>query len=153
MFERDVKKIIAYSTLSQLGLIIIVLIIGNSLLSFFHLLIHALFKALLFFCSGVIIHEIRGVQDLRIQNHFFLLNKIVRRVFFVCRLSLSGLPFLRGFYRKDLIIEFFYIRRINFFFFFLVMILVILTVLYSTRLLILGLNGRKKLAKIYYLGK
>jgi len=64
-FEFDLKKIIALSTLSQLGLIIRILSLGRYYLAFFHLLIHALFKALLFICAGNIIHNLNDCQDIR----------------------------------------------------------------------------------------
>ena len=65
MGEIDMKKIIALSTLRQLGIIILILGIGNPILSFFHLLSHAFFKAMLFICAGIIIHNIKDYQDIR----------------------------------------------------------------------------------------
>merc|ERR1719187_753116 len=65
MIEIDIKKIIALSTLSQLGVIILILGIGNPILSFFHLLSHAFFKAILFICAGIIIHNMKDYQDIR----------------------------------------------------------------------------------------
>merc|ERR1712042_77625 len=65
-FEYDLKKIIALSTLSQLGVIIRVLRIGLKELAFFHLVTHALFKALLFICAGAVIHNIKNYQDIRL---------------------------------------------------------------------------------------
>jgi len=65
IIEIDIKKIIALSTLSQLGIIILILGIGNPILSFFHLLSHAFFKAILFICAGIIIHNIKDYQDIR----------------------------------------------------------------------------------------
>jgi NADH-ubiquinone oxidoreductase chain 5 len=68
-FEFDLRKIIALSTLSQLGLIVGAVSIGFVGLAFFHLLTHALFKALLFMCAGVIIHTMRNSQDIRFIGH------------------------------------------------------------------------------------
>merc|ERR1712027_135584 len=65
MIEIDMKKIIALSTLRQLGVIIIILGLGNPVLSFFHLISHAFFKAILFICAGMIIHRIKDYQDIR----------------------------------------------------------------------------------------
>merc|ERR1711997_386311 len=63
--EIDIKKVIAPSTLSQLGIMIMILGIGNPVLSFFHLISHAFFKAILFICAGLIIHRIKDYQDIR----------------------------------------------------------------------------------------
>merc|ERR1719362_414564 len=63
--EIDIKKVIALSTLSQLGIIIIILGVGNPVLAFFHLISHAFFKAILFMCAGLIIHRIKDYQDIR----------------------------------------------------------------------------------------
>merc|ERR1712145_31509 len=96
IFEIDMKKIIALSTLSQLGIIIIILGLGNPILSFFHLISHAFFKAILFICAGIIIHNIKDYQDIR---------KI-------------GFRFIRGFYSKDLIIGIIIIKGKNLIIFF-----------------------------------
>merc|ERR1712044_43306 len=78
----DIKKIIALSTLRQLGIMMIVLGIGNPILSFFHLISHAFFKAMLFICAGIIIHNIKDYQDIRkigfsyTNIHFCIFNNI-----------------------------------------------------------------------------
>lgn len=120
-YEIDFKKIIALSTLSQLGLIISSLSIGIIKLAFFHLLIHALFKALLFLCAGIFIHGIINFQDVRFYGGIF--NQIYISIIFfnISNLTLCGIPFLAGFYSKDIILEFVFIRNLNliiFFFFF-----------------------------------
>merc|ERR1711984_45712 len=96
IFEIDIKKVIALSTLSQLGVIIIILGGMEPVLSFFHLLRHAYFKAILFICAGIIIHNIKDYQDIR-KIRIILSNiPITIRVIIVANLSLCGLPFLRG---------------------------------------------------------
>lgn len=105
LYEIDLKKIIALSTLSQLGLIIISLGAGYYLLAFFHLLTHALFKASLFLCAGRIIHSFRGRQDLRDLNGVTSIMPTTSACLLVCSLSLSGFPFLSAFFSKDKIIE------------------------------------------------
>lgn len=120
-YEMDFKKIIALSTLSQLGLIIGTLSIGFLKLAFFHLLTHALFKALLFLCAGIFIHRIINFQDIRFSGGFN--NQIIITLIFfnISRLALCGIPFLAGFYSKDIILEFILISNVNiiiFFFFF-----------------------------------
>ena len=114
-FEVDLKKIIALSTLRQLGLIIIILSLGLNLLSFYHLLTHAIFKSLLFICAGIIIHLINNNQDIRLCGKLneFIPFTIIR--FYISSLALIGFPFLAGFYSKDLIIEMIYLININMF--------------------------------------
>merc|ERR1712178_109530 len=113
IIEIDIKKIIVLSTLSQLGIIIIILGLGNPILSFFHLISHAFFKAILFICAGIIIHNIKDYQDIRkirISKNFI---PIVTSVIIIANISLCGLPFLRGFYSKDIILELIIIKGIN----------------------------------------
>lgn len=120
-YEIDLKKIIALSTLSQLGLILRILSIGYIKLAFFHLLTHALFKALLFLCAGIFIHRIINFQDIRFSGGFN--NQVILTLIYfnISRLALCGMPFLAGFYSKDIILEYVLITNINiliFFFFF-----------------------------------
>lgn len=133
-FEFDLKKIIALSTLRQLGLIIRTLSLGLYKLAFFHLLTHALFKALLFICAGAIIHNIKNSQDIRDIGNLVNCIPITLSSLNVANLALSGFPFLAGFYSKDLILESVLIRNINFFSFFLFFFSTGLTVSYSFRL-------------------
>jgi len=140
-FEFDLKKIIALSTLSQLGLIIRILAIGYLKLAFFHLLTHALFKALLFICAGAIIHNIKNSQDIRVIGS--LINQIpyTSSCFNVANLALCGIPFLAGFYSKDLILEIVRLSNINLVRFFLYFFSTGLTVCYSFRLVYYSLTG------------
>lgn len=133
-FEFDLKKIIALSTLSQLGLIMRILALGFFKLAFFHLLTHALFKALLFICAGVIIHNIKNSQDIRDIGKLIITIPITLICLNVANLSLCGLPFLSGFYSKDLILEIVLISNINILSFFLFFFSTGLTVIYSFRL-------------------
>nr|YP_009918942.1 NADH dehydrogenase subunit 5 [Eubranchipus grubii]QMP96522.1 NADH dehydrogenase subunit 5 [Eubranchipus grubii] len=105
MAEYDFKRIIALSTLSQLGVMMFSLGIGCPLLCYFHLFAHALFKALLFMCSGVIIHSSGGTQDIRRLGSISSLLPFSCLALSVASLSLMGFPFLAGFYSKDMIIE------------------------------------------------
>jgi len=106
--ELDIKKIVALSTLSQLGVIIVSLSLYQKNLCFFHLVTHAIFKALLFMCVGISIHTIYGSQDFR------SLRNLGKGIFYPIRfltisnLALLGFPFVSGFYRKDIIMERFY---------------------------------------------
>lgn len=134
-FEFDLKKIIALSTLSQLGLIIRILIIGREVLSFFHLLTHALFKALLFMCAGNIIHNYYNCQDIRFIGSCIKIIPLTCTIFNIRNLSLCGLPFLRGFYSKDLIIELIIIGYLNLFVFIVFFVSIGLTACYTLRLI------------------
>jgi NADH-ubiquinone oxidoreductase chain 5 len=133
-FEFDLKKIIALSTLSQLGLIISILAIGFYKLAFFHLLTHALFKALLFICAGVIIHNIKNSQDIRDMGSLTVHMPLTISCLNVANLALCGFPFLAGFYSKDIILEMVLISNLNLFSVFLFFFSTGLTVRYSFRL-------------------
>lgn len=140
-FEFDLKKIIALSTLSQLGLIISILSIGFYKLAFFHLLTHALFKALLFICAGVIIHNTKNAQDIRFIGRLSIRIPLTCSCFNIANLALCGIPFLAGFYSKDLILEVVMLSYINFFSFFLFFFSTGLTVCYSFRLVYYSMTG------------
>lgn len=103
--EIDLKKIVALSTLSQLGVMAVALSLALKGLRFFHLITHALFKALLFLCVGVGIHTVYGTQDMR--RYRGLPQTLAWPSAFMCRanLSLLGFPFLAGYYSKDRILE------------------------------------------------
>jgi len=133
LYENDLKKIIALSTLRQLGLIIIILSLGMNLLGFYHLLTHAVFKSLLFLCAGIIIHLIKNNQDIRYYGGLRDIIPFVRMVFYTSILSIMGCPFLAGFYSKDLIIEFLYIYDFNRLLMGVILISLSLTVMYSLR--------------------
>lgn len=133
-FEIDLKKIIALSTLRQLGVMIMTLSLGFFELSFFHLLSHALFKSLLFLCAGCFIHGMGDVQDIRYLGGVHEGSPLRSFYFVGCSLSLCGFPFLSGFYSKDLILETFFLREINFFMYLIVLIGTLFTVTYSVRL-------------------
>ena len=140
-FEFDLKKIIALSTLRQLGLIISILSIGFYKLAFFHLLTHALFKALLFICAGSIIHNIKNSQDIRIIGSLRIRIPLTCSCFNVANLALCGIPFLAGFYSKDLILEIVMLSYVNVFSFFLFFFSTGLTVCYSFRLVYYSITG------------
>lgn len=133
-FEFDLKKIIALSTLRQLGLIIRILALGFFKLAFFHLLTHALFKALLFICAGAVIHNIKNSQDIRDMGIFSIYIPFTISCFNIANLALCGFPFLAGFYSKDIILEIVIISYVNIFIYFLFFFSTGLTVSYSFRL-------------------
>lgn len=132
--EIDMKKIIALSTLRQLGVIFFSLGLGTTIISFFHLVSHAYFKAILFLCAGRVIHRIKDYQDTRFIGGRDKFLPLSIRIFLVSNFRLCGIPFFSGFYSKDLILEIFFIRNINLLFFFLVCMATGLTVAYSWRI-------------------
>nr|YP_010580873.1 NADH dehydrogenase subunit 5 [Pyrops lathburii]UZT27058.1 NADH dehydrogenase subunit 5 [Pyrops lathburii] len=133
--ENDLKKIVAFSTLSQLGFMFFVLSMGSVLLCFMHLLIHAIFKSLLFLCSGFFIHCFIGSQDIRFMGGLVKQCPYVSVMFFVSLICLCGFPFFSGFYSKDFIMELSFIYSFNFFFFFFFFFCIGLTYIYSFRLI------------------
>nr|ALO77205.1 NADH deshydrogenase subunit 5 [Alleculinae sp. ALL01] len=133
-YEFDLKKIIALSTLSQLGLMMSILALGSYKLAFFHLLTHALFKALLFMCAGNVIHNMSNCQDIRFMGGLVNFMPITCVYFNICSLSLCGLPFLSGFYSKDLIAEVMSMGYLNLYIYIVFYLSIGLTVCYSMRL-------------------
>nr|YP_009536176.1 NADH dehydrogenase subunit 5 [Nemorilla maculosa]AYM35207.1 NADH dehydrogenase subunit 5 [Nemorilla maculosa] len=140
-YEFDLKKIIALSTLSQLGLMMSILAMGYWKLAFFHLLTHALFKALLFMCAGAIIHNMNNMQDIRFMGSLCFMMPLTSSCFNIANLALCGMPFLSGFYSKDLILEMVSMSYMNFFSFFLYFFSTGLTVCYSFRLVYYSMTG------------
>jgi NADH-quinone oxidoreductase subunit L len=130
----DIKKIIAYSTCSQLGYMVAAGGASKFDLSIFHLTTHAFFKAGLFLCAGLIIHALGDEQDIRKMGGIVNLMPITYISVFVCSFCLAGLPFFSGFYSKDAIIEaVFGFDLISRFCFSLLMLAAFFTILYSIR--------------------
>nr|YP_010586583.1 NADH dehydrogenase subunit 5 [Setodes iuppiter]UZZ44397.1 NADH dehydrogenase subunit 5 [Setodes iuppiter] len=135
IFEFDLKKIIALSTLSQLGLMFVSLGLGLKFLSMFHLLSHAFFKALLFLCVGVLIHSMNNFQDIRYMGGMLKYFPFSYSCFMVANFSLMGLFFMSGFYSKDLILENMCLNKLNYFIYILLYLSVMLTIFYTMRLI------------------
>jgi len=150
--EFDLKKVIAISTLRQLGLIITTIGIGFPELAFFHLLTHAIFKALLFLCAGVIIHNLNNLQDVRGIGCLVNQMPFTSICFNISNLALCGMPFLAGFYSKDLILETYLIRNWNLLMFLLIFISTGLTVRYTFRLIYYTIRGDFNYFVIHSLG-
>nr|AEG25314.1 NADH dehydrogenase subunit 5 [Philotrypesis pilosa] len=134
-FEYDMKKIIAYSTLSQLGLMMMIFGMKNWELSYFHLVIHAMFKSMMFMSSGILIHSMQNYQDIRYMNKMKLLLPMTFSMFIIGNLSLCGMPFMSGFYSKDQILEFMFMSMNNNLIYLLLLLSTGLTVSYSIRIL------------------
>nr|YP_009407683.1 NADH dehydrogenase subunit 5 [Meghimatium bilineatum]AKK32352.1 NADH dehydrogenase subunit 5 [Meghimatium bilineatum] len=114
MYENDLKKIIALSTLSQLGLMIFSLSIHLPYLALFHLYMHAIFKALLFICAGHVLILTYGLQDLRLMGGILLQNPFLSLIFSTSALALVAFPFLNSFYSKHLILDMIFSSHVSF---------------------------------------
>ena len=104
-FQNDIKKIIAYSTCSQLGYMVSACGLNNFAGSYFHLFNHAFFKALLFLGAGSVIHAVVNEQDIRKYGNLLNLLPYTYICMFIGSCSLAGIPFLSGFYSKDILIN------------------------------------------------
>lgn len=134
--ECDMKKIIALSTLSQLGVMMTSLGLNLTSLAFFHLITHALFKALLFLTAGSIIHFHHHSQDLRFIGNLPISSPLSISSLIIANLALCGRPFLAGFYSKDLIIEIALFNPTNIIVLILFILATALTARYSIRFII-----------------
>jgi NADH-ubiquinone oxidoreductase chain 5 len=104
-FQEDIKKIIAYSTMSQLGMMVLAIGLSSYNVSLFHLINHAFYKALLFLGAGSVIHAVHDNQDLRKYGGLKIFLPLSYTVMLIASLSLMALPFMSGFYSKDFILE------------------------------------------------
>nr|WPS93633.1 NADH dehydrogenase subunit 5 [Rhipicephalus haemaphysaloides] len=134
-FENDLKKIIAFSTLSQLSIMMLTLSLGLTNLAFFHLIVHAIFKSMLFLCAGFVIHNLLGNQDIRLLSDFFKFSPLIMSCMMIGTFSLMGFPFIGGFYSKDVIMEFFLLSSKNIMEMILFILGIIFTFLYNFRLI------------------
>nr|WRK19247.1 NADH dehydrogenase subunit 5 [Benthodytes sp. Gxx-2023] len=133
--QHDIKKIIAYSTTSQLGLMVMAIGLSQPLIALFHICTHAFFKAMLFLCSGSIIHSYNNEQDLRKMNNISNNLPVTAACLLLGSLALMGVPFLSGFYSKDLILETITDSPTNFIGIILVFLATLLTAIYSFRII------------------
>lgn len=148
-FEIDIKKIVALSTLSQLGVIIVRLGAGLGILGFFHLLSHAFFKALLFIRAGNLIHRSESYQDLRVIGGNTEVIPFSKSIVIGSSLSLCGLPFISAFYSKEIIIERLLVYNLPVYLYFIIIIGVFITVFYRSRFLILSLTWFNRQRSIF----
>nr|ALS46288.1 NADH dehydrogenase subunit 5 [Glycera fallax] len=134
MVETDLKKIIALSTLSQLGVMMASISLCLPSLAFFHLITHAMFKALLFMCAGSLIHLHHHSQDLRTMGNISYQMPLTMTCLLTANMALCGLPFMAGFYSKDMIIEMCMFNQSNFLIIVMLMLATMMTAAYSMRL-------------------
>ena len=144
MVQNDIKKIIAYSTCSQLGYMFFAAGIGAYHVAMFHLFTHAFFKALLFLGSGCVIHSFKDEQDIRLMGGVWKKIPYTYSLMLIGTLALTGFPFLSGFYSKDAIIEFAYLSgsTVGYFAAGVGVFTAFLTAIYSWRLIFKTFHGK-----------
>nr|ADO51432.1 NADH dehydrogenase subunit 5 [Plakina trilopha] len=147
LVQNDLKKVIAYSTCSQLGYMVMVCGISNYSTSLFHLMNHAYFKALLFLSAGSVIHALADEQDMRKMGGLIKFIPFTYIMIFIGSLSLMGFPYLAGFYSKDLILELAYDRYYLTLAHWLGVFSALLTAYYSIRLIYLTFLSNSNIKK------
>jgi NADH-ubiquinone oxidoreductase chain 5 len=139
LFQQDIKKVIAYSTMSQLGMMVIGVGLSSYNIALFHLINHAFYKGLLFLAAGSVIHAVADNQDFRKYGGLIRFLPLTYSVMLIASLSLVAFPFMTGFYSKDFILESaygkFYLSSIIVYF--IAVIAAIFTTLYSVKVLYL----------------
>ena len=150
LVQNDIKKIIAYSTCSQLGYMFFAAGVGAYSVAMFHLFTHAFFKALLFLGSGSVIHSFKDEQDINKMGGIWKKLPYTYTLMIIGTLALTGFPFLSGFYSKDAIIEFAFLRGNNLGYYAssIGIITALLTSIYSWRLIFKTFHGTYNNSKI-----
>ena len=148
LVQNDIKRIVAYSTCSQLGYMFVALGSGAYQIAIFHLFTHAFFKALLFLGSGSVIHAVSDEQDIRKMGGLYKLIPFTWIVMLIGTLGLTGAPLLSGYYSKDGIIEAAFVSQTegHFYAFYLLVFSALLTSFYSWRLIFLTFNGKSNIS-------
>ncbi|MEC8797688.1 MAG: NADH-quinone oxidoreductase subunit L [Pseudomonadota bacterium] len=147
LVQNDIKRIVAYSTCSQLGYMFVALGSGAYQIAIFHLFTHAFFKALLFLGSGSVIHAVSDEQDIRKMGGLYKLIPFTWIVMLIGTLGLTGAPLMSGYYSKDGIIEAAFVSQTegNLYAFYLLVLSALLTSFYSWRLIFLTFNGKSNI--------
>tara|TARA_Y100000590_G_scaffold103822_1_gene118043 strand:+ start:7113 stop:9023 length:1911 start_codon:yes stop_codon:yes gene_type:complete len=144
LVQNDIKKIVAYSTCSQLGYMFFAAGVGAYHVAIFHLFTHAFFKALLFLGSGCVIHSFNNEQDIRLMGGAWKKIPYTYALMVIGTLALTGFPFFSGYYSKDAIIEFAFLKdsQVGYFAFIIGISTALLTAIYSWRLIFKTFHGK-----------
>ncbi len=146
LVQNDIKRVIAYSTVSQLGYMFFAVGVSAYGAAMFHLFTHAFFKALLFLGAGSVIHAMSDEQDMRKMGGLYTMLPLTYVLMWIGSLSLAGIPVFAGFFSKDMIIEVAYAAggRLGEYAFYVGLFAALLTAFYSWRVLFLTFHGRSR---------